>query len=101
MSGLAYEVGVSLEPARGEAFEEFMRGHHVPAVLASGCFSGAHFERLAPGEYRTRYAAATPGDLERYLADHAPRLRGDFAASFGDAARVTRETWETLEGWGR
>ena len=100
MSGVAYEVRVSLDPSQGVAFEEFMRGHHVPAVLASGCFTGAHFERRAPGEYRTRYTAATRGDLERYVAEHAPGLRGDFAARFGDRAVVTREVWGTLEAWG-
>ncbi|MGH7586831.1 MAG: DUF4286 family protein [Gemmatimonadales bacterium] len=96
---MAYEVRVSLDPSRGDAFEEWMRGHHVPAVLGSGCFTGAHFERLSAGEYRTRYASATAGDLERYLADHAPGLRADFAARFG-GAQVAREVWETREAWG-
>lgn len=99
MSGVAYEVRVALDPSRGDAFEAWMRGHHVPAVLGSGCFTGAHFERLAAGQYRTRYAAATAEDLERYLADHAAGLRADFAARFGEA-QVAREVWETREEWG-
>ena len=98
MSGVAYEVRVSLDPARGDAFEAWMRGHHVPAVLGSGCFTGAQFERLSAGEYRTRYEAATAGDLERYLADHAPGLRADFVARF-DGSRVSREGGETREVW--
>ena len=99
MSGVAYEVRVSLDPSQGVAFEEFMRRHHIPAVQATGCFTGAHFERLSPGEYRTRYTAATMGDLERYLAEHAAGLRADFVTHFG-GARVTREVWETREAWG-
>lgn len=99
MSGVAYEVRVTLDPLRGEAFERWMLDHHVPQVLATGCFGGAHFERLAPGEYRTRYEAAAAADLARYLADFAGPLRSDFASRFGDGAAVTRETWTTLGTW--
>jgi hypothetical protein len=101
MSGVAYEVRVTLDPLRGEAFEQWMLGHHVPEVLGSGCFTGARFERLAPGAYRTRYDAASAADLERYLGAHAAALRGDFAERFGEGAAVSRETWTTLGGWPR
>ncbi len=99
MSGVAYEVRVTLDPPRGEAFEQWMLGSHVPRVLGTGCFLGARFERLAPGAYRTRYDAASAADLERYLTQHAPALRGDFAARFGQGATVSRESWATLGAW--
>jgi hypothetical protein len=101
MSGVAYEVRVTLDPLRGEAFERWMLDHHVPKVLGTGCFSAARFERLAPGTYRTRYDAASPADLERYLAEYAAALRGDFTARFGEGAAVSRETWTTLGSWPR
>jgi hypothetical protein len=101
MSGVSYEVRVTLDPPRGEAFERWMLGHHVPQVLATGCFTGARFERVAPGAYRTRYEAASTADLERYLTEHAAALRGDFASRFGEEAKVSRETWTTLGAWPR
>lgn len=99
MTAVAYEVRVTLDPRRAEAFEQWMLGHHVPQVLASGCFTGAHFERTAPGAWRTRYEAASAADLERYLSAHAAALRADFAARFGEGAAVVRETWATLGTW--
>lgn len=101
MSGAAYEVRVTVDARRGEAFETWMLGDHVPRVLATGCFTGARFERLAPGAYRTRYEAAGSADIERYVAEHAPRLRGEFAARFGEGSAVSRETWSTLGAWPR
>ena len=101
MSGVAYEVRVTLDPRRGEAFERWMLGHHVPQVLGTGCFTGARFERVTPGAYRTRYEAASAADLERYLAEHAVALRGDFATQFGEGTAVSRETWTTLGAWPR
>lgn len=101
MSGVAYEVRVTLDPLRGEGFEQWMLGHHIPQVLGSGCFTGARFERLAPGAYRTRYDAASAADLARYLAEHAAALRGDFAERFGEGSAVSRETWVTLGEWPR
>lgn len=101
MSGVAYEVRVTLDPLRGEAFERWMLDHHVAHVLATGCFLGASFERVAPGDYRTRYEAASAADLARYLAGHAAALRGDFAERFGEGAVVSRETWTTLGTWPR
>lgn len=101
MSGAAYEVRVTLAPGRGEAFEAWMLAEHVPRVLATGCFTGARFERLAPGVYRTRYEAADAAAVERYVAGHAAGLRGDFAERFGDGSAVSREVWSTLGAWPR
>jgi hypothetical protein len=98
---LGYEVTVRLhDPARGDEFEHWMREHHIPAVLATGCFTGADFARGERGAYRTRYVLASRDDLDRYLRDHAPRLREEFTTRFGHAAAVSREVWETLQGWG-
>jgi hypothetical protein len=49
------------------------------------------------GEFRTVYSARTTADLERYLAQHAERLRADFAAVFPTGVVASREVWETIE----
>jgi hypothetical protein len=99
MSGVAYEVRVTLAAGLAAVFERWMREEHIPAVLATGCFTGAAFERLEEGAYRTRYVAVGASDLERYLAEHAGDLRRHFAEHFAEGTAVARETWTTLATW--
>ena len=91
---LSYEVIIQLDDASlAEALEAYMRGGHVAAVLATGCFLDAHFEQSAPDVYRTRYSVASQQDLDRYVEEHAPRLRADFQEHFPSGLRVTRSVW--------
>jgi hypothetical protein len=53
-----------------------------PDIVATGCFRRIRFERASSSRFRTRYEAGTEADLERYLHEHAPRLRTDFQAHF-------------------
>jgi hypothetical protein len=76
-----------------------MREHHVAAVLATGAFAGASFGRSAPGRYRTRYEAHGRTSLERYLAEHAARLRKEMADAFPSGVEYAREEWEVLGSW--
>lgn len=91
---LSYEVTIQLDDVSlAEALEAYMREGHVAAVLATGCFVDAHFEQSAADVYRTRYSVASRQDLDRYLSDHAPRLRADFQEHFPAGLRVTRAVW--------
>ena len=94
---LSYEVSIQLDdPSLAPALEAYMRDKHLAEVFGTGCFLDAHFERSAPGAYRTRYAVASQEDLDRYVAEHAPRLRADFQQHFPAGVRLTRAVWETL-----
>lgn len=95
---VTYEITATVDSALAEAYERYMRQRHVPDLLATRCFQAAVFERSQPGRYRLRYQARA-GDLERYLATHAPRLRADFASHFPEGVLVSRETWATVEAW--
>ncbi|MGN6392618.1 MAG: DUF4286 family protein [Gemmatimonadales bacterium] len=95
---LSYEVTATLDPLQGEEFERYMRERHIPDLLATGCFVAAAFARVAPGRYRMRYEAATPRDLDRYQADHAPRLRAEFSARYPGVS-LEREILTVLERW--
>lgn len=95
---LSYEVTATLDPSHGDEFERYMRERHIPDLLATGCFVAAAFARLAPGRYRMRYEAAGPSDLDRYQADHAPRLRAEFSARY-PAVALQREVLTVLERW--
>lgn len=95
----SYEVTVEVAPEVEAAFVAYMRGKHIPEILATGCFAAIRFEAAGPGRYRTRYEAAGTEDLERYLARHTEAFRMDFAAHFPEGCRPSRETWELLQAW--
>jgi hypothetical protein len=97
---LSYEVTVRTEtPDVGREFAAWMRHEHIPDVLATGLFSGAEFAELDATTFRTRYLAGSRADLDRYLAEHAPRLRDAFAGRFSRTASTSREIWTSLQGW--
>jgi hypothetical protein len=91
---ISYEVTLTLDdPSLAGAFNTYMREKHVGEVFATGCFVDAHFEQSAPDVYRSRYTVASQEVLDRYLAEHAPRLREDFHAHFPAGVRLTRAVW--------
>jgi hypothetical protein len=98
---IIYEVTAVVEARLAEAYERYMRQHHIPDVLASGCFQSADFASAAPGRYRMRYEASTDEDLERYLATHAARLREDAASRFPEGVVLSREVWTVIQSWSR
>ena len=97
---IVYEVVLEVEPSARAAVEEHMRRQHIPAIFATGCFRLIRFQRSSNHRFRTSYEAETTGELERYLQDHAPAMRAEFLAEFPTGVRLTRETWQDLEGWG-
>ncbi|HEX6991340.1 MAG TPA: DUF4286 family protein [Gemmatimonadales bacterium] len=97
---VSYEVTVRVQDqATANEFSAWMRREHIPAVLATGLFSGAELAQLDDVSFRTAYLAASRQNLERYLAEHTARLRDDFARRFGGKATATREVWDRLQAW--
>jgi hypothetical protein len=96
---IAYEVTLELDPALTGAVLLELREHHIPAILATGCFRAIRLERIADGRIRTRYEAARPADLERYLAEHTAHFRADFMARFPKGVRAGREMWHSVAQW--
>lgn len=93
---LVYEVNLVVRRDIEAAYRAWLDAH-VREILALPGFVGATvFERLEPAteadefglsvHYRLRDAAA----LVDYLRDHAPRLRTDGIARFGDGFRADR-----------
>lgn len=70
----------------------WLKGGHVQAVVAGGAAS-AHVIRVeepaAPILVEARYLFASTEDYDRYLRDHAPRLRAEGLAKFGPQRGVT------------
>ena len=96
---IAYEVTATPEPQLRDAYDDYMRRTHIRDVLATGCFVAARFLSAASGQFRVSYIASTQEDLDRYLAQHAQRLRADFAAHFPSGIALTRDVWNVLEDW--
>jgi hypothetical protein len=96
---LSYEVTLQVEPALAAAVERYMRERHIPAIHASGCFRQIRFLQASAARFRTSYEAASQAELDRYLADHAPRMRAEFQAEFPRGVTLTRETWAERERW--
>jgi Domain of unknown function (DUF4286) len=95
-NAVIYEVNVEVDADIAGEYRAWLRDH-VAEILALPGFTGAEVFDIAdpaPAEgrialcvhYRLRDRAA----LEDYLRDHAPRLRGEGIARFGDRFRAHR-----------
>lgn len=97
---VTYEVTTVVDPPLVDAYERFMREHHIPDVYETRCFRGVVFEHAGSGRYRVRYQAASQADVDRYLREHTARLRADVAAHFPSGLQLSREVWTELQQWG-
>jgi hypothetical protein len=93
---VAYEITAVVAPELAAAFEAYIRNRHIPDLLATGCFERATFATSGLGRYRARYEAPDRAALDRYLAEHAPRLRADVAAHFPKGLELSREVWDEV-----
>lgn len=96
---ITYEITALVRGAEPSEYERYMRERHIPDLMGTGCFAGATFSRGEGGRYRIRYEAPDVAALERYLGEHAPRLREHFEHRFGAGVQLTRESWQVLERW--
>lgn len=95
-----HEVTVDVAAEIARVFEVYMLGKHVPEMLATACFGSISFDRSSETRFRTRYAAATQEDLDRYLTQHAAHFRADFHDHVPAGAVPTREVWTLVKSWG-
>lgn len=102
---LVYEVNLSVQRRIERDYRDWLDAH-VREILELPGFLGAEvFERLEPApnegefalcvQYRLRDAAA----LADYLAQHAPRLRADGVARFGDGFRAERRVLAAVRSY--
>lgn len=102
---VTYEVTLDVDPAVAAAVERFMRGTHIPEILATGCFEAIAFERMEDAEggatlrFRTRYRAARRADVDRYFAQFQARFRTDFLLHVPSGVTLARAVWAEVETW--
>lgn len=93
-SNLIYEVECELDPDIVADYDAWLPGH-VQDVLACAGFLDASIETrvVPPGEAPRRlirYRVESAEALDRYLGNHAARLRTETARRFGGRVRCLR-----------
>jgi hypothetical protein len=93
---VVYEVNMEVDAAIGRAYREWLQGHVRELLVLPGFVAAQVHEVTDPPpsagtlslcvQYRLRDQAA----LDAYLREHAPRMRADGVARFGDGFRATR-----------
>lgn len=96
---VTYEITATVREDLRDDYLSYMRERHIPDLLATGAFASASLSRSSPGRYRLRYEAHDRDSLDRYLADHAPRLRAHALERFPEGVELSREEWDVIAYW--
>jgi quinol monooxygenase YgiN len=101
---IVYEVRASVEQAIAGEYRAWLEPH-IREILAIAGFARAELlvEDGEPGYtvFSVRYHLASREALERYLREHAPRLRADGMARFGERFSTSRRVSELVSEFGR
>jgi heme-degrading monooxygenase HmoA len=101
---IVYEVRASVETGIAQAYREWL-APHIREILGIPGFASAELlvEDTDEGRtvYTVRYHLDSRAALERYLRDHAPRLREEGKARFGERFNATRRVSELVQVFGR
>lgn len=95
-ASVIYEVNVEVDAAAFEDYRRWLR-EHIGEILELSGFTGARVFDVAdppPSAGRiglcVQYTLKDQAALDAYLRDHAPRLRADGVARFGDRFQASR-----------
>ncbi len=99
---IIYNVTVSIDEAVHEEWLQWMRQTHIPDVMRTGLFlesriSKIHAEEQGGLAYAIAYLSESMEDLERYQAEHAPRLQKDHSERFAGSFAAFRTFMEVVE----
>lgn len=90
---IIYEVRVLIEPAIETAYRAWLDAH-IREIIALPGFTGAalYAEADPSGKpcFVMHYQLRDQASLDRYFAEHAPRLRADGLNRFGNQFTATR-----------
>ena len=95
-SVIVFEVTIDVRYDLRDAFERYLNERHIPDLMATGCFIRASLLRSPSGRIRARYEAPHRAALDRYLNEHAARLRAHVLENFPEGLKFEREEWELL-----
>ncbi|SFE71583.1 protein of unknown function [Chitinophaga sp. CF118] len=78
---IIYNVTTKVTNNINEAWLQWMKQEHIPAIMATGLFHDYRISRLLEQDdndgptYSIQYFTDTLENYQTYLAEHAPRLR--------------------------
>ncbi len=93
---LIYEITATVADALVGEYEKYMTERHIPDLLATGNFAAAFFAKNG-NVYRIGYHADSREQFDEYIANHAERLRADFAEHFPSGVEVSRQVLEIVK----
>ncbi len=101
---LIYEVTLDVSADVATDFDAWLK-QHVQAMLALPGFREARILRPEAGEAGqvrrvVQYTLGSRAELDRYLAEDAPRMRGDGAERFGDKMQASRRVLDVEQSAG-
>jgi quinol monooxygenase YgiN len=99
---VVYEVRVAVDAEVRDDYRAWLDGH-VREILSLPGFERAelYVEEAEGGEpvFVIRYHLVSREALEHYLRDHAPRLRAEGLARFGERMRASRRVLALERRW--
>ncbi|MCB0771049.1 MAG: DUF4286 family protein [Flavobacteriales bacterium] len=98
---IIYNVTINVDTDVHERWLLWMKATHIPDVMSTGLFLDHRLCRvLADDEggitYAVQYTCADMATLQRYHAEHAPRLQAETQKNFGGKFAAFRTLLEVL-----
>lgn len=104
LSAVIYEVNLAIDAAISVEYRSWLDGHVEEILALPGFIEARILDVLEPapaaGEVAlcVQYTLHDRAALDAYLREHAPRLRGEAVARFGERFRAQRRV---LHAWKR
>ncbi len=85
-----YNITTKVHASIQEQWVEWMKMHHIPQMMATGCFTESQFVRILELDdsegptYATQFKSDSKADYNRYISLYAPELRKDSLSKWGE-----------------
>lgn len=98
---IVYNVTVNIDHSVHDEWIDWMKTNHVPAVVATGCFTEGNIFRIMVDEqsgvsYSIQYKANSMDDINRYMKDYAPALQKEHKDKYEEKFTAFRTLLEHI-----
>jgi hypothetical protein len=86
---IIYNVTTQIDPGVHDEWMKWMKSHHIPAVMKTGCFIEYRMLKVLGEEagghtYSIQYTCKAMNDYHEYEQRHAPALRAEYIEKYKD-----------------
>lgn len=97
-----YNVTVNIDEDVHNEWLQWMKSHHIPDVMNSGCFVENKIVKVlhvndSGHTYSFQYTFKDMKDIEKYQKDFAPGLQADVKQKYGEKFTAFRTILEIIE----